>query len=457
MPNLDPQEALELARAIVAASAARETEVTVETVENRFVRFADSGPTQSADRERCEVAVRVRAEPSGAGDASRGLCEARATAASLDLADARAATQRALQIARHGVPNERLLALGGPVEVAESRASQAARGHAFGDKARWVQAAMSACAEQALAPAGLADTTVVVRALCNSAGRAVCGSVSRASFSLTASQSQGSGFAEHVASSPADVDARSVVQRAVDKALRSRDPRPISPAEYTVVLEPAAVSALLMFTAYQGFGARAVEEESSFLCGRIGREVLSKSLTIVDDARHPLYPGIAFDGEGSPRRRTRLVERGRILGPVTDRRYSADLRVENSGHALPQPSLEGPKPQNLVVMPGEQSLEELIAGVERGLLVSQLHYVNLIDPRELVLTGMTRNGTFWIENGRVTHAVKNLRFTESLVRALSGVRGVGRELSVTGALFEGEMIAPALCIDRFRFTSLTDF
>jgi predicted Zn-dependent protease len=110
-----------------------------------------------------------------------------------------------------------------------------------------------------------------------------------------------------------------------------------------------------------------------------------------------------------------------------------------------------------VLLPGDASQGELVARVERGILVTQLHYVNLIDPRELLLTGMTRNGTFRIENGRVTHAIKNLRFTESLVRALSRVRGVGRDLAVSGALFEGEMIAPALAIDGFRFTSGTDF
>jgi predicted Zn-dependent protease len=457
MPILEAKAALDLARVIVALGASRralETEVSIECVENRFARFADCGPTQSADRERCEVAVRVRVPASGR---SGGTCESRATCGSLDLADATAALERALEIAAHAAPNKSCVPLGGPVAIAASRFDPRTREHSFGEKARWIDRAVEACSTAGFAPAGLADTTVIARALCNSAGREVYGSMSRASFSLTASAEDGSGFAEHIASSAAAVDADSVVARAIEKAKRSREPRAIEPGEHTVVLEPPAVSALLLFTCYQGFGARAVEEESSFLCGRIGTDVLSRSISIVDDARHPMYPGFAFDGEGSARKRTLLVDRGRLCGPVTDRRYAHLRNEESTGHALAQPSLEGPKPQNLLVMPGEQSLDELIASVERGLLVTQLHYVNLIDPRDLVLTGVTRNGTYRIERGRATHAVKNLRFTESLVRALSRVRGISRELAVSGALFDGEMITPALCIEGFRFTSATDF
>jgi PmbA protein len=466
---LDEKKALALARSIVEESPARETEVAIECVENRFVRFADGGPTQSADRERCEVTVRVRIDPrhgpggrdgrpgSQGRDGSGGACEARATSASLDVGDARRALLRAIDFARNSSPSAAMVPMGGPVDAASCEFDPATRAHSFGDKAEWIRGALSACSGRGFAPAGLADTTVVMRALCNSAGRAVYGSVSRASFSLTASAVDGSGYAEEIARAASEIDASSVVRRAIEKASSSRAPHAIEPGEYTVVLEPAAVGALVLFTAYQGFGARAVEEESSFLCGRVGREAVSPSLTIADDAYNARYPGFSFDGEGTPRRRTLLVERGVVRGPVTDRRYAALRGVESTGHALPQPSLEGPKPQNLVITAGDRSLAQLIGGVERGLLVTQLHYVNLIEPRELVLTGMTRNGTFWIENGRVQQAVKNLRFTESLVRALSRVRGVGRDSAVTGTLFEGEMIAPALCIDRFRFTSTTDF
>jgi PmbA protein len=239
--------------------------------------------------------------------------------------------------------------------------------------------------------------------------------------------------------------------------VRNRAPEPPAAGDYPVVLEPAAVSSILLFAAYQGFGAQEVEEQASFLCGRMGTRCFSELLTVHDDAANPLYPGFLFDGEGSPRRRVALIEEGTLSGPVTDRRWAARSGQPNTGHARPQPTAEGPRAENLCVAPGATSRDELIAGLERGLLVTQFHYTNLIDPRSLLLTGMTRNGTFLVEDGRIVRAVHNLRFTDSLVRAFAGVRAVGRELEVVGALFDGEVVCPALALDSFRFTSTTDF
>ena len=146
-----------------------------------------------------------------------------------------------------------------------------------------------------------------------------------------------------------------------------------------------------------------------------------------------------------------------LRGPVTDERWARKLGLENTGHARPQPTPHGPCASNLVVSPGRESLDQLVSGVRRGLLVSQLHYTNMIEPRELTLTGMTRNGTFLIENGEIAGSVKNLRFTETLVNALSRVSGISREREVVGALFDGEMVTPAMRIDGFCFTASTDF
>jgi predicted Zn-dependent protease len=448
---IEPSEALAEARAIVARSPAFETEVAVDAIEERFVRFADAGPTQSADRERCDVAIRVRVRQDG------GLSEAKATAATFSPRDTDAALERALALARAGVPDPRLEPLGGPVEVPESAADETTRRHSFAAKADWVCAALDACGPHALDPAGLASTQVVSRALCNSRGRAVHGTRSRASFALTASSANGSGFAQHIAARAAAIDARAVALRAVDKAVRARVPRGIEPGEYAVVLEPAAVSALITFAAVHGFGAQAVLERASFLCGRIGERALSESLTIVDDVRHPLLQGIPFDGEGTPTRRVLLVDRGAPTGPVTDRATAVRLSLENSGHALSQPNPDGPRPQHLAILCGGSSVDELVSRIGRGLFVSDLHYVNLIESRELLLTGVTRNGTYWIEDGRVTHAVKNLRFTQSLVGALQRIVGVGCEAVASSSALEGDVVSPALAIDRFRFTSTTEF
>jgi predicted Zn-dependent protease len=332
--------------------------------------------------------------------------------------------------------------------------------HGFGPKAEWVRAALAACNAEWLQPAGLATTSGRACCLVNSAGREVFGARSRASLSLTASEPGfvgGAGFADSIARRVGALDPERVFRRAVGKAVASRAPRSIPAGEYTVLLEPNAVSSILLFAAYHGFGAQDVQEESSFLCGRVGERLFPEALGIDDDAHNDIYPGLGFDGEGAPTRRVELLRRGVLTGPVTDSLWARKLGIANTGHALSMPNTEGPKPSNLVVHAGETSAADLLAGIERGLLVTQFHYTNMIDPKDLMLTGMTRNGTFLVEKGEVVGAVKNLRFTESLVRALSNVTGIAREREVAGALFDGEIITPALRIDGFRFTSTTEF
>lgn len=444
------EESLAVARELVAASAADETEVSIESKVERYVRYADSGPTQSADRERHEVAIRVRL--CGAG----GRREARATCDGLDPELTRAALARAIALAEVAPPNPELLPLGGAVQVGARSADPETLAHPFAEKAAWVRLAIDGCRRAGLAPAGLAQTSGIARALANSAGRAVHAARSRAAFSLTASTPGfvgSSGFAEEVGARVRELDPERAVRRAIEKAAPGQELRTVEPGEYTVVLEPHAVSSILLFAMYRGFGAQEVHEKSSFLCGRIGQRVFPSCLSVVDDASNDVFAGFPFDGEGSPRRRVPLIDRGVLGGPVTDSYWAERMGVPNTGHALAMPNTHGPMAENPVLLAGDASLEELIGGVERGLLVSQFHYTNLIDPRELTLTGVTRNGTFWIEGGRIAHPVRDLRFTQSLVGAFSNLSGVGRDLEVAGALFDGEVVCPPLRIERFRFTS----
>jgi PmbA protein len=458
MSLLQREEALAIARRLIDASEATETEVGIDLVAERFARFADSGPTQSADRERHMVAVRARVR------ASDGWCEGKAICDGLGEAETLGALERATALARVAPPDGQLAPLEGAYEGMDQFGGRepdaATLGHDFAAKAGWVRDALAACAEQDLVPAGLAITSGHVSCLVNSAGREVFDARSRAALSLTASApgfDGGSGFAEAITARVGELDSEMVLRRAVEKAVCNREPRPIEAGEYTVVLEPDAVSSILLFAAYQGFGAQAVHEQASFLCGRVGEELFPQALSIDDDAQNEVYPGLAFDGEGAPKRRVELLRRGVLTGPVTDSDWARKLGIGNTGHAHPKPNTDGPSPRNLVVHAGDSSLQDLIGGVERGLLVTQFHYTNMIDPKDLLLTGMTRNGTFLIEGGEVVGAVKNLRFTESLVNALANVSGIGRDREVAGALFDGEIVTPALRIDGFRFTSTTDF
>ncbi len=447
----DLTELTAAARRLVSSSPADETEVTIDGVRESFVRFAGDGPTQSADRERTDVAIRVRLRE---GNAFR---EARATCSSIEDAATGPALARALELARVTAPNDELVEMGGEVSVAPSTWDEPTVTHGFAEKAKWVKRAVDACRANDLMPAGLLSTHGLARSIANSSGRLVAGSTARASFALTASGERSSGWGEEIAAEVGRLEPERVVERAVDKAVRNREPGSIDPGAYTVVLEPAAVSSMLLFASYQGFGAREVLEESSFLCGRQGEALFPEELLLVDDAGNEVYAGLPFDGEGTPRSRVELISRGRLGGPVTDRNTAERMGTPCTGHSLAQPNTHGPMAQNLVMGAGTRSLEELVGGVERGLLVTQFHYTNMIEPRELTLTGMTRNGTFLIEKGEVTRPVKNLRFTQSLVEALKNVSGVGAEQEVAGALFDGEIVVPALRIEDFRFTSTTDF
>ncbi len=460
MALLQSDHALDLLRGIVDRSSADQTEVTLESVEDCFVRYASTGPTQNADRERHQLSIRVRLSAGGGRGAFGGWREARATCGTLD-EDAIARTlQRALDLAEVAESNSALVPMGGEVEVPASAAQRPTMDHTMGEKASWIALALGSCEAQGLEAAGLAQTTTQSRTLVNSSGRAVHGARSRAAFSLTASSpggEGGSGFAETIVSNVEELDAARTVERAVAKACMNRSPEGVEPGSYTVVLEPAAVSSLLLFAESHGFGAREFKEQSSFLCGRVGERLFPDSLRLFDDPLNDLYPGMPFDGEGTPKVRKELLVGGVLCDPVTDSRLALALGLPNTGHARPQPCAEGPTTTSLFLAPGHSSLEELIGGVENGLLVSQFHYTNMIEPRDLTLTGMTRNGTFRIERGQIGAAVKNLRFTMSLVRALQHVSGVGSTLEVAGALFDGEVICPAMRIDNFRFTSATDF
>lgn len=464
--ELGSEALLEAAEAIVAHAAnapgVEDAEARVALTVNSFCRFADVGPTQSAERARLDVDLRLRTK-----GADGGLHEASVSGQSLDLDSIEALVARGRELADVSPALDEPVPLGGAIQGDRSklrgRPDAQTVAHDGAAKAPVVDAAVRRCEEAGLMPAGLFDTTGVAKALANSAGRAVHFEGTRAGFSLTASERDGNaiggaGWNEGVANRVGDLDTDSIARIACEKAAPGVARVSVEPGEYTVVLEPSAVSSLLLFASYVGFGAKDVAERSSFLCERIGEPLFREELCIRDRWNHPLYQVCGFDGEGTPTRALALLEKGALTGPVTNRLYAhknQDDPDASTGHCIAGSA--GPRPQALSIDAGDQSREALVAGVERGLLVTQFHYTNLIDPREMLLTGMTRNGLFLIENGEVTRPLTNLRFTQGLVTALQNVAGIGDDLDVAGALFDGEVIVPSLRIDGFRFTSATDF
>jgi predicted Zn-dependent protease len=225
------------------------------------------------------------------------------------------------------------------------------------------------------------------------------------------------GVARRAATAVGDLDGSALGTIAAAKARAGADPVELPPGRYEVVLEPSAVADVLTLLGMYGFNGRAVNEGRSFLLP--GTAQFDANVTLEDDATDPGAIGPGFDAEGTPKRRTPLVTAGLAGGPVHDRRTAAEAGTESTGHAIPGGERFGAMPENLFLRPGGGgTVDDLVAGVERGLLVSDLWYTRVLDPKTLVVTGLTRNGVWLIEDGRLRRPVSNLRFTQSYADAL---------------------------------------
>ena len=262
-----------------------------------------------------------------------------------------------------------------------------------------------------------------------------------------------SGYAEAVAVDVDAIDPVAIGREAATRAHAARSPRTIEPGEYPVVLDAYAVVDLVDQLGYLGFTGLAVEEGRSFF--EPGKRIGSDLVTIVDDGSDPAGTPSAFDYEGVPKRPVTLVERGVCREVVYDSQTAARAKRESTGHGLPAPNPWGPMPLNPIMSAGTATRDELIGGVARGLLVTRFHYTNAVQPKLAIVTGMTRDGTFLIEDGEVVGPVRNLRYTQSYLDALAGVEAVGAERRLLRG-FLGSVLVPAVRIGAFDFTGATE-
>ena len=346
--------------------------------------------------------------------------------------------------------------LPGPAPVAEAdRAFAATRVFDAVDRAEAVRAIIDQSAARDLEAAGGVKTVDQSVAVANSLGVDVAQSLTsvRATV-LSMSPAGGSGWASFLGADASDLAAAALGDEAATLAERSENAGDLDPGVYTVVLAPEAVADIIDFCGWLAFGAKAVTEGRSIFATRLGEQIMSAGVTIADDALSRHAMGLTFDYEGQPKRRVGIVEAGSATDYVTDSYYAALSGRPNSGHALPAPNSYGPLPLNLELAPGDASIDELVARVQHGVYVTRFHYVNVEDPVPVTLTGMTRDGTFMIENGHLTRPLKNLRFTQSAIEALAGTLGITRERRFVGT--EGSpTLVPGLLLERFRFTGQT--
>jgi PmbA protein len=252
------------------------------------------------------------------------------------------------------------------------------------------------------------------------------------------------------------VDWNAMAQEAIGKARLGENPADIDPGTFTVVLDPYAVADLLEMLAYDGMSALAVQEERSWLNGRIGRKIMAESVTIVDDGLDREGIPVPFDFEGTPKQVVPIVEKGIARGPVYDSLAAGrEVGKRSTGHAgMASAEGYGPLPGNLFMRCGTSNVNEMIRSTQEGLYITRFWYTRVVHPREVLVTGMTRDGTFVIRNGEIAHAAKSLRFTQSYVDALLHTEAIGSVAKALRVGF-GTMVVPAVKLAQFRFTSRT--
>jgi len=319
-------------------------------------------------------------------------------------------------------------------------------------RAAAARAIFAVCERDGLWAAGYVSTARSGITIANTSGTFATHDGTTCAVNVKANGPDASGYAEYVGNAFGPCDPAVIAETAAGKARLGAAPRAVEPGAWTVVLEPAAAGELASYLDGH-FSARAYEEGSSFLSG--DGDVRIGTLSLAEDHAHPLLHAMPFDYEGEPTRRVALVEAGRTGPIVTDAAYARRLGRPNTGHALPEPNAQGPQVRTTAIAAGDTSDADLIAGIERGLLVSRFWYIRPVDRRRTIVTGMTRDGTFLIEHGRVTGGVKNMRFNQSIVAALGRARFGDREVRSGG--YHYTTVAPMIAIEGFDFTSATAF
>ena len=322
-------------------------------------------------------------------------------------------------------------------------------------RAATVSSVIKRAEKSRLTAAGIFSSGATAYGLFNSRGLSAFHEETLSEFSVTMLGPDGSGWAKKTSPYWPEVEPSELAERAAQKALQSKNPQDIAPGKYTVILEPAAVLDLLGFLVLD-FGGLAVHEQRSFLTGRVDEKVFGDNISFRDDVFHPSQTGAPFDGEGILRQRVNIVKKGLVKSLVYARQTAHKLGTQPTGHGFPLPNEYGEAPLNIVMEGARSSIEEMVTSTPNGLLVTRFWYIREVDPYQKILTGMTRDGTFWIEDGQVRHGVKNLRFNQSVVEMLRQVEMLGQPQRTAGEE-SFEMVVPAMKIRAFNFSSLTKY
>ena len=447
--DIDPRRRLALAEKVVQAAVgagATEAEALVLADDSALTRFANSEIHQNVTETSATVNLRF----------VLGRRVGVATTGRTDDDGLVALVEQAASIARvveeledwSGLPE------GGPVEPLDAAWSEATAAASPESRAEGVRAVIAAADAAGSVAYGSFATGAETIAIANSKGiSAVQRQTSAQLLTVSMAPNGGTGYAEAASVDVGAIDPAAIGREAAEKARATQNPVAVDAGEWPVVLEEYAVVDILDMLGYLGFSALAVQEERSFY--EPGRRIGSELVTMVDDPFDPDGLPMAFDYEGVAKERVSLVDRGRCVDVVYDAQTAARAGRRSTGHGLPAPNPYGPFPLNMVMSPGTATRDELIGGLDRGLLVTRFHYTNPVHPKLCIITGMTRDGTFLVEDGKIVGPVRNLRYTQSYLDALAGVAAVSRDRKTLKG-FLGGTVVPAVRIDGWSFTGTTE-
>jgi predicted Zn-dependent protease len=457
---LTKDKAADLFERIKKYSTADEVEVLFSGGKSALTRFANNTIHQNVAEVNYVVSVRT----------AFGGRTARATTNKFDDESLRRVVQSSERLAKVQHPDSDLLPMppaGGDALPAPARHFEQTAAITPAQRAETVKKIVAIADKRKLTTAGICSTAESVEAVFNSRGLCDWHTQTSSEISITMLAADSSGWQKANSPNVANLDGAALAEIAARKAFESAGPREIPAGKHTVILEPAAVLDIVGFMFYD-FGGLSVLDQRSFLNNRVGTKLFGENINIWDDVAHPLQSGTPFDGEGMRRQRLQLVDNGVVRRLVYARASAEKMKqseyknqvgsIAPTGHGFPLPNEMGEAPMNIVfgTTPDPKSVDQMIAATDRGVLVTRLWYIREVDPYEKILTGMTRDGTFYIKDGKVQHGVRNFRFNQNLIQMLSNVEAMGTPVRASGEE-SFDMVVPAMKVRDFNFTEVTKF
>ncbi len=431
---------LAVSKEVLDASPGELTQVSIRGGVSRLTRFCDNYIHQNVAESGHTLSVKV----------IFGKKIGTASTNALDSSSVRIAVEKATAMAKLQKPNEEFMGIPGPQDIPEvDTLRESTFQFTPEDRARGVKVITDAASAKGFAAAGSYSTSASEVLLANSQGLLAFNQTTRAILRTVVMAGSGSGFGDAVSMDVRDISPEEVAATAVSRCEMAQNPVTVPAGEYEVILEPHAVADILGYLVRSCFSAQAVREGRSPLAGKSGEKVFGDSFTIWDDGLDTRGLPVPFDMEGIPKRKVMLAENGVVKDLLYDFKTAKKDGVSSTGHG--GFGGFGAMAVNVFMAPGQDTVENMIKRTKKGILITRFHYTNMAHPMRVLVTGMTRDGTFLVEDGAIKGPVRNFRFTESAFRVFETM-----DMVSSSPVNVGRAVVPAIRVPAFNFTGVTE-